>query len=49
MRPPDAKNMDLLLGLLEELIQQVPVYRMGCNISLDAARLARDTMQGGLR
>ncbi len=49
MRPPDAKNMDLLLGLLDELIQQVPVYRMGCNISLDAARLARDTMQGGLR
>lgn len=49
LRPPDEQNMDLLLGLLDELIKQVPVYRMGCNISLDAAQLACKAMQGGLR
>lgn len=49
MRPPDETNMDILLGHLDQLIRKVPVYRMGCNISEEAARLACETMQGGLR
>ncbi len=46
LRPPDEKNMDCLLANLDKLLRTVPIYRMGCNISLDAARLAYETMGG---
>lgn len=47
LRPPDEKNMDRLLANLDALLRTVPIYRMGCNISEDAARLACWTMHGG--
>lgn len=47
LRPPDETNMDLLLNLIERLVKTVPIYKMGCTISEDAARLAYETMRRG--
>lgn len=44
IRPTDTKRMDKLLTLLDSVIVNVPVWRMGCNISTDAAKLAYETM-----
>lgn len=40
----DNGGMDSLLTLLDALLQKAPVYQMGCNISMDAVKLAYDTI-----
>lgn len=37
-------RIDKLLTYVEKLVNAVPFYRFGCNISTDAAQLAYDTM-----
>ncbi len=44
-RPKTIKNIDKMLGLIEKLVENVNVYKLGCNISHDAARLAYETMK----
>lgn len=44
IRPYEMKDMDLLLGHLEKVITSVPVYKMGCNISDEAAIMAYEEM-----
>ena len=44
IRPSDPDRMDKLLASLDKVIREVPVWKMGCNISTDAARLAYEAM-----
>jgi len=44
IRPADGKNMSKLLDLLDRLLQQTTVYRMGCNMDDDAAHTAYNGM-----
>ena len=44
IRPADNSNMAKLLDLLDRLLQQTTVYRMGCNMDDDAAHTAYNGM-----
>lgn len=44
LRPKGERLMSSLLGLLDEVIGRTPVWRMGCNISPEAARMAYEAM-----
>ena len=48
-RPVDPAGTARVLTLLDELFAAVPVYRLGCNMELDAARLSYETMRGAER
>jgi hypothetical protein len=44
-----SANEDYLqksLHIIEKIIELTPIYRLGCNISTDAAQLAHDVMSG---
>lgn len=43
-RPKEEKNMDKCLSFLDRLITNIPIYRMQCTISEDAARMAYNAM-----
>ena len=40
----DSGKMDALLTMLDALLQKTPIYKMGCNISIDAVKVAYDTI-----
>ncbi len=42
---PFKKNMEQAADLCEELINRVPIYELTCNISEDAVRVVRETLQ----
>ena len=44
----DAENLDLMLGVVEELAQSIPVYEFYNKPELAAARLSYETMRCGL-
>lgn len=44
LRPQNADVMDQLLQMLDRVITDVPIWRMGCNISTEAAQMAYDAM-----
>ena len=44
IRPKNPAYMNSLLTLLDKVIAAVPVWKMGCNISLEAAELAYKEM-----
>ena len=44
IRPRKREYMDNLLALVDRVIAAVPVWRMGCNISVEAAKMAYDAM-----
>ena len=39
------ENMDIILSRMEKILQDTPVYKMGCNISVDAAKTAYETIR----
>lgn len=45
VRPKDKLSMENLLGLLDELLHQIPVYLLGCTISEEAVRTAYHGMR----
>jgi hypothetical protein len=45
----DKGKMDALLTLLDTLLQKTPVYHLDCNISMDAVKLAYDTINKRMR
>ena len=47
LRPHELQSMDNLLTLLDKLIRQIPVYKMGCTISPEAVEMAWQTMSSG--
>ena len=44
VRPTDEKGMNKLLDLVAKLIEKVPIYSLGCNVSIEAAKLSFETM-----
>ncbi|MDD4239234.1 MAG: hypothetical protein PHT62_11880, partial [Desulfotomaculaceae bacterium] len=44
IRPQDCDKMDRLLTLLDLLLPKIPVYQLGCTISMDAVKLVHDTL-----
>ncbi len=47
LRPAELDEMDKLLELIEKLLNQVDLYKLGCTISREAAELSYKTMSGG--
>ena len=47
LRPNEEMRMDILLGLIDKMLRKVDLYSLGCNISLDAAKLSYETMSKG--
>ena len=45
VRPMEQADMDLLLKTLDTVLCKTPLYRMGCNISPDAAKMAYAAMK----
>ena len=46
LRPSDGERMNCLLELIDEVTARIPVWRMGCNISTEAAKMAYEAMSG---
>ncbi len=44
IRPSEPQLMSCLLDYTDRLIRAVPIWRMGCNISVEAAQLAYEAM-----
>ncbi|MEG6523570.1 hypothetical protein [Desulfotomaculum sp. 1211_IL3151] len=44
LRPHNIQHMDKLLYLLDRLLRQIPIYKMGCNISEQAVIMAYQAM-----
>lgn len=47
LRPHELQSMDNLLVLLDKLIRQIPIYKMGCTISSEAVNMAYRAMFSG--
>jgi hypothetical protein len=45
LRPKQLTKVDKLFTLVDELLKTIPIYKMGCNISEDAVRLAYETIK----
>ncbi len=46
LRPSDGERMNALLELLDAVTSNVPIWRMGCDISTEAAEMAYGAMSG---
>ncbi|MBO4251392.1 MAG: hypothetical protein J5911_01875 [Clostridia bacterium] len=46
LRPKELVKMDNLLSILDKLLTSVPLYRLECDISREAAELSYGTMTG---
>ena len=44
IRPVDAAKMEKLIFLVDKLLKNIPVYKMGCNMSVEAAEMAYNQM-----
>lgn len=44
--PRESEGVGMLLNYLDELLKEVPIYRMQCTISEEAAKMAYRTMRG---
>ena len=47
LRSKDAEHVGKILGLLDQLLTEVPVWKMACNMEPDAARMSHAAMTGG--
>lgn len=45
IRPKDQRRMDLMLDFLNDMLENVPVYKMKCNMNSDAAVMAYKKMK----
>ena len=46
LRPEEPAAMSALLGHIDRVTENIPMWRMGCNISTEAAGLAYEVMSG---
>ncbi len=46
VRPYDEDRMNKMLNTLDKVIESVPVYRLSCNMDLEAAEVAYNGMKG---
>lgn len=44
VRPSTPIRMEMMCDFIDELIRNIPVYRLKCNMEIDAARLSYETM-----
>ncbi len=44
LRPTNIEMMDKVLNIVERMVKEIKICEMGCNISLEAAKLAYDFM-----
>ena len=44
VRPPQIAEMDILLKYVDIVLKEVPVFRLGVNMTEDAAKMAYETM-----
>ncbi len=49
IRPESPEYMSALLGVLDKLLTKTTVFRMGCNMELEAAKVAYHGMNGNLK
>ena len=47
-KPADADSILKTLSLLDRLVAGVPLWRLHCNMDIEAARIAFDAMNGGI-
>lgn len=45
LRPKDIEKMDKLLVLIDKLLKTIPIYKMGCNMSEEAVKLAYNKLK----
>lgn len=46
LHPRTEEEFDIIMELLDGLLSSVPMYKLGCNISLEAAKVAYEGMSG---
>lgn len=46
LRPKEAEKMDVLLKLLDKCLGKTKVYRLYCNMDVEAAKTAYEAMSG---
>ena len=46
VRPQEEEIMDKLLRVIDKIVRNVPVYRLKCNMELEAAEVAYNGMKG---
>lgn len=46
VRPYDERKMEFLLKLLDKLIETMPIYKLHCNMDIEAAEVAYNGMRG---
>lgn len=44
IRPVEAVEMEQLIFIVDKLLKNIPVYKMGCNVSLDAVKTSYNEM-----
>lgn len=44
-RPTDMEQMDKMLSIVGRLLGQVPLYKLGCNMDIEAAKIAYEAMK----
>ncbi len=44
LRPVDPKKMEQLIAIVDKLLKHIPVYKLGCTISLDAVDTSFNAM-----
>lgn len=47
LRPNRVEQIDKLFDLIEKLLTSVKIYKLGCNLSIDSAKIAYKTLSGG--
>lgn len=43
--PKEQKEMDKLFGLIEKMLQEINLFKLGCNKDIEAARIAYEAMK----
>lgn len=44
VRPAGTQRMEMMCDFIDELISEIPIYKLKCNMEIDAAKLAYETM-----
>lgn len=44
VRPSSPQRMEMMCDFIDELIRDIPIYRLKCNMELEAAKLSYETM-----